>query len=81
MDIYPGQAEIEADGGNLVGGSLKGMYRRINGGTLHLLPLNGNYCCKRDAEGNPIFVLTDLKPERDDVVLDFPNDVQHAERR
>lgn len=83
MDIYPGQATIDpseyldiADETRTK--STHGMFMRMDKGSLHLLPLNGGYENKVMADGNPLFVLTDDPPERDDVIVPFKNDVTYA---
>lgn len=81
-DIYPGQATFDESSLQ----SQYGMYRRTGcecGGkkcALHLLPLDGPYLDKLTEDGEPLFRLTRAKPRRDDVVLHYRNDVQHADR-
>ena len=80
MDIGPGQAAPTIPTG-LTGQPLYGMFRRTDKGTVHLLPLNGNYEAKRREDGTPLFVyLPDVAAARDDVFHDNPHDVQHADR-
>ena len=76
-DIYPGQSAPD----DSEYATRYAMYRRVKTGTLHLLPLNGGYESKRDEDGARVFDLTNLTPRRDDVVVSFVNDVQHAGRK
>ena len=87
MDIYPGQAPIDAEEASLNCHDAerktftRAMYKRMDTGTVHLLPVDARYEEKLMENGEPLFVLQPkLKLKRDDVLIN-QRDPQHAARK